>query len=131
MSRPILLDTHALLWWLLDDPQLPAGLRERMTDPQQEVLVSAATVWEIAIKARRGRLAGAEEYLANHAELHREWGFMPVAIDTEDARMAGGLAFHHADPFDRMLIAQSLRLKAELATCDEAIRAHHRDVCWG
>ena len=113
MSRSLLLDTHALLWWMMDDPQLPAGLRERLADVVQVVYVSAASVWEIAIKHRRGRLHGVEDYLAAHAALHEEWGFQPVAIDASDASEAGSSTFDHADPFDRVLIAQSRRLDAE------------------
>ncbi len=130
MMKPLLLDTHALLWWMLDDPQLPGEVRRRMALPEQQVYVSAATVWEIAIKTRRGRLQGAEDYLQRHAAWHVEWGFASVAIDAEDARCAGGFPFEHADPFDRVLMAQSLRLDAELATCDEAIRQVHTLVFW-
>jgi len=130
MSRPLLLDTHALLWWLMDDPNLSPGLRDALADPDQGVYISAASVWEIAIKQRRGRLRGAEDYLAAHAELHEEWGFQPVAIDSADAAAAGGFPFIHADPFDRVLIAQSRRLEAPLATRDEAIREVHEDVVW-
>lgn len=130
MSRPLLLDTHALLWWMMDDPQLPTGLRDRLLDPGQSVYISAASVWEIAIKHRRGRLHGVEDYLAAHVALHEEWGFQPVAIDPSDACEAGSLPFDHADPFNRVLIAQSRRLDAELATCDEAIRSVHADVFW-
>lgn len=130
MKRPLLLDTHALLWWMMDDPQLPPDLRQRMADPQQPVLVSAASVWEIAIKRRRGRLSGVDAYLADHAGLHRDWGFQPVAIDPADAAAAGSFDFAHADPFDRVLIAQSRRTGADLATCDTSIRAVHPAVYW-
>lgn len=130
MSQAVLLDTHALLWWMMDDPQLPTGLRQRLADPTQEVLVSAASVWEIGIKARRGRLQGVGDYLAEHGAWHRQWGFREAAITAVDGRMAGGFPFAHADPFDRVLMAQSVRLSALLATCDRAIMAVHEQVYW-
>lgn len=74
MSPPLLLDTHVLLWWMMDDPQLSAKVRERLAQADQEVPVSAASVWEIAIKTRKGRLHGTRPYLEQHARLHLEWG---------------------------------------------------------
>lgn len=129
-TKPVLLDTHALLYWMNDSSELPRELRRRLSKTEQVVFVSAASVWEIAIKHRRGKLFGVEEYLARHSELHREWGFSGVAIDAEDGAVAGSLPFDHADPFDRMLIAQSLRLDATLATSDRTLRRLHRDTVW-
>ncbi len=130
MSPPLLLDTHALLWWMADDTQLSSTVRERMADTDQEVLVSAASLWEIAIKTRKGRLQGTRPYLEQHARLHIEWGFVPVAIDLEDAVVAGDITLPHGDPFDRVLIAQAQRLGADLATCDRAIREVFERTVW-
>jgi PIN domain nuclease of toxin-antitoxin system len=127
----LLLDTHALLWWMDDAPQLPAVIRSRLMDPAQVVQGSFASIWEIAIKARRGRLQGVEDYLADHDGWHRRWGFQVIAIESSDAVCAGSLPSDHADPFDRMLIAQSSRLASPLVTCDTAITAIHDLIAWG
>lgn len=129
-SSRLLLDTHALLFWLADDPALPRGVREKLAAPDTEVLVSAASLWEIAIKTRRGRLTGLEDYLTHHAELHREWGLVPVTMGLEDAVVAGRLRTEHTDPFDRMLVAQAMRLDALLVTRDAAIRSFWKGTYW-
>lgn len=127
---PYLLDTCALLWWMADAPELGAGARRIIGDRRQRIVVSAASLWEIAIKRRRGRLAGVDEYLARYGELHARWGFENLVIEPADAVAAGSLAVPHDDPFDRMLIAQARRLGARVVTCDEAIRAHEPRCVW-
>jgi PIN domain nuclease of toxin-antitoxin system len=130
MSGRLLLDTHALLWWMADDAQLSPRIRDRIALPEEEVFVSAASVWEIAIKARKGKLHGVGPYLEQQAKLHADWGFVPVAIGPEDAVMAGSIALPHGDPFDRVLIVQARRLDADLATCDRAIADHCERAVW-
>lgn len=99
----LLLDTHILLWWLGDDPSLPAGARDAISEPGTEVLVSAATVWEIAIKRTSGRLDAPDDLL----EALEANEFAGLAITAAHAIAAGKLPPHHADPFDRMLVAQA------------------------
>ena len=99
----LLLDTHALLWTLDDPSKLRAGAREAIRDPDSQVLVSAATAWELAIKAAAGRLE-LPESLERGLEAQ---GFSPLAISAAHAVVAGGLPLHHTDPFDRMLVAQA------------------------
>jgi PIN domain nuclease of toxin-antitoxin system len=116
-----LLDTHTFLWWLSDDPTLSPGARAAMTDPTALVHVSAATVWEIAIKAHLGRLdtGGADmahEILAN--------GFLELPMTARHAHTAGWLPRHHDDPFDRMLIAQAQIEALTLVTRDAAFRSY-------
>ncbi len=127
---PYLLDTCALLWWMGDPAKLGSRARRLIGDRRQRILVSAASVWEIAIKRRRGRLTGVDEYLARHAELHQEWGFVTLVIETSDAAVAGSMAIAHDDPFDRVLIAQANRMDARILTCDESIRRHFDDCVW-
>jgi len=99
----VLLDTHILLWWLADDPHLPALARTAIADPDTAVIVSAATAWEIAIKKAAGRLDAPDDLLeALHAN-----DFDTLAITARHGVVAGALPHHHADPFDRMLIAQA------------------------
>jgi PIN domain nuclease of toxin-antitoxin system len=123
-----LLDTHALLWWMADAPELPAGIRTLIA--QAGAVVSAACVWEIGIKHRLGRLQGVEDYLAEPTRWHRRWGFQALPIDHDDARLAAALAWEHRDPFDRMLVAQSRRHHLTLVTSDPLIGAFHPDHRW-
>ncbi len=110
----LLLDAHALLWWLADDPSLDRHALDLIADPTNEVIVSAATVWEIAIKRAIGKLS-APDGLA--AVLERS-GFIEAPVTAADAERAGGLEAIHRDPFDRMLVAQAVRLRAVVVTRD-------------
>jgi PIN domain nuclease of toxin-antitoxin system len=103
----VLLDTHALLWWLDGDERLSHRAREWVGDESHVVLVSAASAWEIATKVRIGKLPGAIEVAAHYRECLVEQGFTPLAISTDHALRAGCLPGPHRDPFDRMLIAQA------------------------
>ena len=98
-----LLDTHILLWWLSDDPLLPRVAREAIASADSEVLVSAATAWEIAIKQAAGRLDAPADLL----EAVEANDFETLPITAAHAIAAGALPPHHSDPFDRMLLAQA------------------------
>ena len=104
----LLLDTHALVWWLTDSPQLPATVRQQIADPDNTVLVSAATAWEIATKFRLGKLPSMEPVAADIEQHVRAEGFQPLTVAMRHAQRAGSLPGPHKDPFDRMLIAQAL-----------------------
>jgi PIN domain nuclease of toxin-antitoxin system len=125
-----LLDTCALLWWMADAPELGRVARRLIGNRRNRILVSVACLWEIAIKRRRGRLGGVDEYLARYEELHATWGFSTVVIEPADAVAAGLLSIPHDDPFDRMLIVQGRRLGAPIVTCDDAIRRHAAGCLW-
>lgn len=99
----VLLDTHILLWWLADDRRLPAQAAATIADVDNEVVVSAASTWEISIKQAAGRLDAPDDLL--DALAANDFG--TLAITTEHAIAAGRLPAHHADPFDRMLVAQA------------------------
>jgi PIN domain nuclease of toxin-antitoxin system len=110
----ILLDTHILLWWLADDPLLPSRAAAIIGDPDTEVVVSAATAWEISIKKAAGRLEAPDDLLdALHAN-----EFDTLVITAEHAITAGRLPPHHSDPFHRMLIAQAQTEGLSLASVD-------------
>lgn len=100
----LLLDTHALLWWLADDPKLGRAAREAIADPDAIVHVSAASLWEIAIKANLGKLDLGGADLAVEVPAN---GFVELPIGARHALAAGALPRHHDDPFDRMLVAQA------------------------
>ncbi len=116
----LLLDAHALLWWLTSDPKLRASAASALREPANDVLVSAATIWEIAIK-RALRKLDASGDLAVDVE---RAGFDALPITIADAESAGGLPPHHRDPFDRMLVAQALRLDATVVSRDRAFDAY-------
>ncbi len=98
----LLLDTCALLWWLAGS-QLSEEAAGRIADPGELVVVSAASIWEAAIKQALGKLTMPGPL----AQVALEGGFEPLPITFEHAERAGSLPKHHRDPFDRMLVAQA------------------------
>ena len=110
----LLLDTHVLLWWLAEDDRLTPTMREAIADPATPVVVSAASAWEMAIKAGLGKLTIPGDL---DGELERQ-GFDELPVTVQDGVAAGALPRHHADPFDRMLIAQAARRRFVLVTAD-------------
>ena len=116
----LLLDTHALLWWLADDPALSETARTAIARPENEVLVSAASAWEISIKASLGKLSvpgDLEQAIAAEA-------FRPLPFTVRHALVAGSLPRHHDDPFDRALVAQAQVEQCILVTRDARIRRY-------
>lgn len=99
----LLLDTHALLWWLADDPALSRAARDAIGAADSEVFVSAASAWEISIKKALGKLTAPSD-LEQQLELNR---FAPLSITVGHGYAAGALPRHHDDPFDRLLVAQA------------------------
>ncbi len=115
-----LLDTHALLWWLTDDPRLGAAARKAIANPQNEVYVSSASGWEVAIKSALGKLRAPHDLQS----LVGAQGFTSLSITFDHAEQAGALPPIHRDPFDRMLIAQAQAENLALITSDEQIRRY-------
>lgn len=103
----VLLDTHTLIWWAIDDPKLSAKARSILSSFESDIFVSAASAWEIATKVRLGKLPGAETFAAEFPERVRKLGFRELTISIEHGQRAGLLPGEHKDPFDRMLIAQA------------------------
>jgi PIN domain nuclease of toxin-antitoxin system len=103
----VLLDTHALLWAAIAPKKLSTKARELLSSFVTEVLVSAASAWEIATKVRIGKLAGAAAFSAAIAARVERLGFQALAVTLEHGQRAGSLPGPHRDPFDRMLIAQA------------------------
>jgi PIN domain nuclease of toxin-antitoxin system len=102
-----LLDTHALLWWLSDDPALSKPARKFIADTKNTAVVSAASAWEIAIKVRLGKLPTAADLAADFVGCLEREGFELLVISAGHAIRAGLLVGVHKDPFDRMFIAQA------------------------
>ena len=125
-----LLDTHAFLWWIADDPQLSAGAREVMADPSNELFLSAASGWEIAIKSRIGKLSLAEPpetFVPRHLIANR---LQSLAVHMNHALRVSSLPLLHRDPFDRLLVAQSLLEDMPLVSCDPQLVQYGVDVRW-
>ena len=104
----LLLDTHALLWWLAGSNRLPVAAQRAIADEENDKLISAASAWEITTKVRLGKLPGAEEFAEDVAGAIAGEGFEALPITVDDAARAGSLPGPHRDPFDRILIAQAL-----------------------
>ena len=120
----LLLDAHALLWWLADDPQLDSAAARSIADPANDVLVSAATVWEIEVKRVAGRLQAPMDLL----DAIRQTGMGTLPVMAPDAVSAAALPMHHGDPFDRMIVAQAQRLDALIVSRDTALNSYDVDV---
>jgi PIN domain nuclease of toxin-antitoxin system len=118
----VLIDTHILLWWLADDRALPDVARTVIADPATAVVVSAATVWEIAIKQAAGRLDAPDNLMPTL----NDNDFDTLPMTASHAFDAARLPLHHTDPFDRMLIAQAAAENLTLVTVDR--RFTHYDV---
>lgn len=104
----LLLDTHVLIWWFSDHPNLPRSVRDRLETTSDEIFVSAASAFEIAIKHRIGKLPEVKALIADYANHLAGQSFIELPISAAHALRAGALAFDHRDPFDRMLIGQAL-----------------------
>ncbi len=104
----LLLDTHALIWFFAGDARLPMNARTRIEDPSATVLVSAVSAIEVTLKHRLGKLPQAGPLALAFEEVIERYGFVGLPISVAHAESAGRLAIPHKDPFDRILIAQSL-----------------------
>ena len=119
----LLLDAHVVLWTVAEPSQLAPEARRAIEDPANDVIVSAASTWELEIKRASGRLRFDVDLIAELARL----GIAVVPITADDAIDAGRLPLHHRDPFDRMLIAQTRRLGAVVVTRDPAFDRYEVD----
>lgn len=116
----VLLDTHILLWWLADDPQLTVAHRAIIADANNDVCVSAVTVAEIAIKCSLGKLQAPD----NVMKILGQGGFSELPLTAAHAHGLRALPWHHRDPFDRMLVAQAQIERIPLLTVDARIGAY-------
>ena len=112
--KRVLLDTHVLLWWLNGDPQLGKHAIDVISDQDNDIFVSAASTWEVAIKQQKGLLVAPE----NLDSIVEKEGFSKLPISLFHGEQAGCLPLHHRDPFDRMLIAQAQAEGLQLMTKD-------------
>jgi PIN domain nuclease of toxin-antitoxin system len=119
----LLLDTHTFLWW--DEGKLPKAVVRRI-QRGGSVWVSAASAWEISIKAALGKI----DARAPLSEAIRDYGFLPLAVSLEHGDAVRSLPHHHRDPFDRMLVAQARTEGLTLVSRDPLLRAYDVQVVW-
>lgn len=124
-----MLDTHVLLWWATDDASLPPRARRRVEESQQ-IFVSAASAWEMAIKASLGRLPTAFDLLNDFEGTLALRGFEVLPISAAHGIRAGFLPGPHKDPFDRMLIAQAQAENLAIVSSDEVFDAYGVRRLW-
>jgi PIN domain nuclease of toxin-antitoxin system len=122
----LLLDTDAALWFLSGDERLGANAAGHLTDDSNRVLLSAAVVWEVAVKRSSGKLVAPDEYLP----LLLGAGVQGLAVSIDHAAAVERLPWHHRDPFDRMLVAQASVEGAALVSGDEALRPYGIPIVW-
>ena len=122
----LLLDTHALIWALEDNPRLSATARAAIVDSKNSVLASAASAWEISIKRGLGRLDTPDDLEAAIDAA----GFSTRTITFADARRVGTLPAHHRDPFDRMLVAQALEDGVPIVSVDPLVARYGVQIVW-
>ena len=123
----LLLDTHALLWWLIDDPQLSAAARNAIGSLGNDVLVSACSAYEIAFKQRLGRLPNFPEILLDRVRRER---IGTLLISFEHAVAAAALPGPHRDPWDRIMMAQALAEDCHVVTVDRVFADYKVPVLW-
>jgi PIN domain nuclease of toxin-antitoxin system len=122
----LLVDTHAALWLLGEDDRLSARADALLTDAANEILLSAAVVWEVAIKRSLGKLDAPDGF----ASQLLNGGAVPLPISVDHADAVRSLPWHHRDPFDRLLVAQAIIEDAVLVTNDESLSHYGVGVAW-
>jgi PIN domain nuclease of toxin-antitoxin system len=126
----MLLDTHTFLWYVDSDAQLSAHARSVIQDPGNEVLVSVASLWEIAVKASLGKLSLAAPYEVLMPYVLTITGFKLLDISLRHLVMLGDLPMHHRDPFDRLLIAQAASDYLPTLTRDPQFALYPVTIIW-
>ncbi len=111
----LLLDTHALLWWLTDDPRLGTQARKLMLDPATDLIVSTVSLWEILVQVRAGKLVADIGDILTEV---RQQGFQVLTISPAHLLALTDLPMHHKDPFDHLLIAQAIAERATFLSED-------------
>ncbi len=130
MDMKILLDTHTFLWWVADDPQISANAKDIISDPNNEIYFSVVSAWEIIIKVGTGKLSLSEppEIYIPSRVASNQFEILPVQIS--HILKINSLPNFHKDPFDRLLIAQSLVEDLSLITVDGAIAQYPVKTIW-
>lgn len=126
----VLLDTHSFLWWIGDDHQLSDKARSTIEDSSNQIFLSAASGWEIAIKTQLGKLTlphSPEVFVSEQLQLN---GFQPLSVSLSHSLHTASLPAIHRDPFDRILVAQSQVEKMAIITSDPLIQRYKVNTIW-
>jgi PIN domain nuclease of toxin-antitoxin system len=126
----LLLDTHAFLWFITGSVQLSPAARAAIEDPANATFISAASAWEIAVKASLGKLKLAEPFDILVPREIRDNGFTYLGIELTHLAQVYALPFHHRDPFDRMLVAQAVAEGMQLVSADPAVKSYGVPIVW-
>ena len=126
----LLLDTHAFLWWVEGTPAIGRRARAAVSNPDNEVFLSVASCWELAIKLSLGKLRLIETLDRFIPEQLRLNGFSLLAVELRHVVRVAGLPFHHRDPFDRLLATQALEDGLALVSSDRLFRKYGVTVVW-
>ena len=120
----VLLDTHIFLWLVVGDPRLPPVVESAVRDGENDVFLSAVSLWEASVKHALGKLPMPSPPASYLPEQRRRHSILPLPLDEDDVSRLEGLPMLHRDPFDRMLVCQALARDLVLATVDPAVRAY-------
>ena len=126
----LLVDTHAMLWWLRDDSRLSRRARAILEDGGNELVWSLASSWEIAVKIRAGKLELDRPLERLYAELVTEQGVDLLPVSHDHCARVADLPLHHRDPFDRMLVVQAQHARIPLLTADPKLGAYEVQLLW-
>jgi PIN domain nuclease of toxin-antitoxin system len=126
----LLLDTHAFLWFVLNDPRLSPNARTAIGDPGNDVFLSPASYWEVAIKVSLGKysLPGLFQDFMERQITVNDFEVLPITV--KHASVVAALPFHHRDPFDRLLIAQAMSEQIPVASADPAFDPYPVSRLW-
>lgn len=130
MSRGLLLDTHAFLWFIDNDPRLSPTAAQRIADPDERVLVSVVSAWEIVIKLGTGKLTLDRPLRELWPESMAVNGFDVLDVTSEHVLRLEPLPLHHRDPFDRLLIAQAVSEDLQVVSADSAFSSYPIQRIW-
>ncbi len=125
-----LLDTHALIWWWIEPNKLSKQAIQVISNTDNIIHVSSASMWEMATKHRKGKLSDVDDILSNFETLINEDDFKPLPISWQHARLSGQLPHSHNDPFDRMLVAQAQMENLTLISCDGVMQHFDVKLLW-
>ncbi len=126
----VLLDTHAFIWWVIDDSQLSNAARECIANPDNDVFLSVASAWEIVIKVNIGKLILPEPPLVYIPSRLSSNQFESLPIQLNHVLQVAALPNHHRDPFDRILVAQSQVEQMPILTIDNLIAQYSVSIVW-
>lgn len=126
----LLLDTHTFLWFITDDPQLSTTARALIVDPTNDIFVSPASYWEVAIKVSLGKYPLAVPFERFFTEGIEGNNFLILPVEIRHAAVLSSLPMHHKDPFDRMIIAQAMAEQVSVVGIDAAFDAYNVTRLW-